>query len=322
MSSEDTDSPITVVAIGGNALLRPGEVGEAAQLTRTAESVAGQLIPLVRAGHRLLVVHGNGPQVGIELTRSEEASTKVPPFRLDLCVANTQGSIGALLETAFRNALNEDLMSDHPLATMTTQVVVDPNDPAFKHPSKPIGLFYSQYRADQLRDDLLARGWDIVEDSGRGFRPIVPSPHPLEVLNSGAVQTLLERGVLVIAGGGGGVPVVREPTGRLRRIEAVVDKDRTAALLARDVGASMVLFVTGVPWVELNFGTPFSRRLGTVTYQEMEQHLHGGQFPAGSMGPKVEAAISVAQAGGTALITSADSLQSALAGEAGTRIIG
>lgn len=322
MSHVEERGPITVVAIGGNALIRPGEVGEYDQLNRTADTVARQLVPFVRQGHRLLVVHGNGPQVGIELARSEEASTKVPPTRLDLCVANTQGAVGALLETAIRNALHDDLMAEVPITALNTQVLVDAADPALSKPSKPIGLFYGQYRAQQLRPELVERGWDIVEDAGRGFRPVVPSPAPLQIMNSSSARLLLDQGGVVIAGGGGGVPVVRDALGRLRRIEAVIDKDRTAALLARDVGASTVVFVTGVPWVELNFGTPFSRRLETVTADDMQHHLEGGQFPAGSMGPKVEAAIAVARAGGTALITSADALKAALSGDAGTRIVG
>jgi carbamate kinase len=255
------------------------------------------------------------------LVRSEEASTKVPPFTLDLCVASTQGAIGSLLETAFRNALTEDLMAEQHLAVLTTQVVVDANDPALANPTKPIGLFYSQYRIAQIRDELAARGWGVVEDSGRGFRPVVPSPRPLEVLNASSIEMLLEQGVVVIAGGGGGVPHVRQSNGRLERIEAVIDKDRTAAVLAANVGASTVIFLTGVPWVELNYGTPFARRLETVTISEMERHLSQGQFPAGSMGPKVESALRVASAGAVALITSADALPSALSGNAGTRII-
>ena len=321
MTNEKESGSTMVVAIGGNALIRPGEVGESEQLNQTADIIARQLVPLVRAGHRLLIVHGNGPQVGIELARSEEASTKVPPFRLDLCVANTQGSIGALLETAIRNALSDDLMADRPITVLTTQVVVAADDPALLNPTKPIGLFYSRYRAMQLQSELRSRGWDIIEDAGRGFRPVVPSPQPLEVLNSQAASRLLQDGGVVIAGGGGGVPVVREVSGRYRRIEAVVDKDRTAALLARDVEADYVIFLTGVPWVELNYGTPFARRLERITATEMRRHLDGGQFPPGSMGPKVEAAIAVAEDGATALITSADALQSALAGNAGTRII-
>ena len=311
-----------VVAIGGNALLKPGDTGAASELHARASEVAGGLVALIRQGVQVLIVHGNGPQVGVEFLRGEEASTKVPPFPLDLCVASTQGSIAALLELALRNALHEENL-EVPVAGLLSLVEVDATDPGFGRPTKPIGLFYSAYRAQQLRADFQARGWDVVEDSGRGFRPVVPSPLPIAMANAPAAKLLLASGAIVIAGGGGGVPVVRGPDGRLRGVEAVIDKDRTAVLIATAVEADTLIFLTGVPWVELNHRTPFARRLDRVTATEVERHLSHGQFPAGSMGPKIEAAISFVRArpNSLTLITSAESLAEATAGRSGTRIV-
>ncbi|MFT7625707.1 MAG: carbamate kinase [Myxococcota bacterium] len=310
-----------VIALGGNALLPADQHGEPSELIESANRVSGQIVGLLRAGYQVLVVHGNGPQVGIELIRSEEASTKVPPFGLDLCVANTQGSIATLLEVALRNALVEERMPDHEVVAVTTLVSVDRDDPAFSCPTKPIGPFYSGYRRRQIMAGLQAKGWDMIEDSGRGWRTVVPSPRPVGVLSSRAVKLLLDAGFTVIAGGGGGVPIARSNAGgRVATVEAVIDKDRTAALLGAAVGADLLIFLTAVPWVELNFGTPFSKRVDVLTPVEAKSHLAAGQFPAGSMGPKVEAACTFAEAGGQSLITSADALQDALRGRAGTRI--
>ncbi len=309
-----------VIAIGGNALLRPGDGGTPAELQARASEVAGGLIPLIRRGLEVLVVHGNGPQVGVELIRSEEASTKVAPFTLDLCVASTQGSIAALLELALRNALHEEGLGHVPVASLLSLVTVDREDPAFRRPTKTIGLFFNSWRARQLEPELRARGWDVVEDAGRGFRAVVPSPMPLAMPAAEAASRLLDAGVVVIAGGGGGVPVARGTDGRLRPVEAVIDKDRTAVLVAEAVRADTLVFLTGVPWVELNHGTPFARRLEALTPDEAARHLALGQFPPGSMGPKIEAAIAFARSGGSTLITSADTLDGALAGTSGSRI--
>ncbi len=311
-----------VIALGGNALLGADQVGEPGELVASADKVAGQIVSLVAGGLQVLVVHGNGPQVGIELLRSEEASTKVPPFGLDLCVASTQGSIAALLEVALRNALVEERMEAQRVASLMTLVHVDAEDPAFRRPTKPIGPFYSGYRRRRIMAELQEKGWDMVEDAGRGWRTVVPSPTPTGVLSSAAVKALMDEGFLVIGGGGGGVPVAEAGASRVQSVEAVIDKDRTAALLGIDVEADLLIFLTAVPWVELNFGTPFAKRLDRMTTQEARRHLRQGQFPAGSMGPKIDAACQFADAGGEALITSADALQAALAGQAGTRVVG
>ena len=308
-----------VIAIGGNALLHPGQSGFPEELKKAALEVAGGLIPLLRAAWSVLIVHGNGPQVGIELVRSEEASTKVPPFGLDLCVASTQGTIAALLETAIRNVLREEKLATE-VASLMSLVEVDADDEAFGHPTKPIGLFYSGYRARQLREDHQARGWDLVEDAGRGWRPVVPSPPPKRVLCDSAVKKLLDAGFLVIAGGGGGVPVSVDHAGTLSTVEAVIDKDRTAAMLAASVDAKLLIFLTGVPWVELNYGTPFAKRITSITVAQADHFLASGQFPAGSMGPKIQAAASFASSGGVSLITSAATLRDALKGRTGTLV--
>ncbi len=309
-----------VVAIGGNALLKPGQVGHEAELHAGAHDVARSLVPLLQGGWRVALVHGNGPQVGIELVRSEEASTKVPPFGLDLCVANTQGAMGALLLVALRNVLHEEGLG-LPVTCIVTLAEVAAEDPAFQRPTKPIGLFYSAYRAHRLRAELERKGWDIVEDAGRGYRPVVPSPRPRALLETPSVELLLAAGHVVVAGGGGGVAVARpsEDAPWTMR-EAVIDKDRTSALLARALGAELLVFLTGVDQVDLNHGTTLSRRLERLHPSEARRHHAEGQFPPGSMGPKVEAAWDFAEAGGTALITSAASLHLALVGRAGTRI--
>jgi carbamate kinase len=295
--------------------------GSPEELVRAANDIAGRIVGLIQAGWRVLIVHGNGPQVGVELLRNEEASNKVPPFGLDLCVGSTQGSIATLLETALRNALREDNMSHVRVASLVSLVEVASDDPALDLPSKPIGPFYSRYRAQQILKELQGKGWDLVEDSGRGWRTVVPSPRPQRVVSAEAVECLISNGFIVIAGGGGGVPVIKaESSGHLTGTEAVIDKDRTAALLAEELRADLLIFLTAVPWVELNFGTPFARRIETMSTQEARKYLQEGQFPAGSMGPKIEAACDFADRGRMALITSAETLTGALHGRAGTRI--
>lgn len=310
-----------VIAIGGNALLRPEQLGGDEDFQGPADEIAGHLVGIIRRGWSILLVHGNGPQVGIELIRCEEASTKVPPFGLDLCVASTQGSIAALLETAVRNALHTEGIVDVPVASIVSLVEVDASHPAFQAPTKPIGPAYSRYRATQILEGMKRKGWALVEERGRGWRTVVPSPPPLEVLSNPAARTLLEAGFLVIGGGGGGVPVSRRgPGGSLERVEAVIDKDRTATLMARAVDAELLVFLTGVPWVELNYDTPFARRIDRLHPDEARRFLAQGHFPAGSMGPKIEAAAEFASGSRAAIITSAPMLEEALLGRAGTWI--
>jgi len=260
-------------------------------------------------------VHGNGPQVGNILVQAEEASTKIPPQSLDLCVAQTEGAIGFLLQQAIRNRL-ERVGTAGEVATILTEVEVDGNDPAFKRPTKPIGPFLTRYRAEALERDL---GWTMREDAGRGWRHVVPSPKPLRILNLDTIRHMLLRAEVVIAAGGGGIPVVRGRDGQWRGIDSVIDKDFASSLLATKLEADLYIILTGVNAVSIDFGKPSQRSLDRVTVAEAEKHLAAGQFPAGSMGPKIEAAVQfVRSTGREVLITDVEHLREALEGREGT----
>lgn len=310
---------LAVVAFGGNALLTRDDHGTVDEQKRRAEAAAEWLVDLVvERDLDLLIVHGNGPQVGQVLIQMEEAATKVPPGTLDVAVAQTEGGIGFLLETALRNRLTA-VASERQVSTLLTLVVVDRDDPGFEKPSKPIGPFFSRWRAEALRRD---DGWEMVEDSGRGWRKVVASPRPLEVLGTPAMRRLLAAGDLVIAGGGGGIPVVRRDDGRLDGVEAVIDKDFTASLLARSLDADLFVNLTGVPQVMADFGQPSERPLPLLTLSETRRLLADGQFPPGSMAPKIRAAIEFVEATGKkVLITDIEHLGEAMAGEGGTAIV-
>jgi carbamate kinase len=313
-----SDRKLAVVAFGGNALLRPEDRGMHEEQIARAKQAARWLAELVVRGYHVIVVHGNGPQVGNILIQAEEASTKVPPQTLDVAVAQTEGSMGFLLQQAIRNRL-ESIGAAAQVATVLTEVEVDVNDPAFKKPTKPIGPFFTRYRAEALERDL---GWTMREDAGRGWRHVVPSPRPLRILNSGVITHMLEDARVVIAAGGGGIPVVRGRDGQWRGIEAVIDKDYASALLASNLKAQLYVILTGVATVSLDFGKPTERAVDRMTVADAERHLRDGQFPAGSMGPKVEAAIQfVRTTGSEVLITDVDHLRDALEGRAGTRIV-
>src|SRR5437660_2817640 len=281
------DRKLAVVAFGGNALLRPEDHGTQEEQIARAKQAARWLGEIVRAGYKLIVVHGNGPQVGNILIQAEEASTKVPPQSLDIAVAQTEGSMGFMLQQAIRNRLESVGRSGH-VTTVLTEVEVDANDPAFKRPTKPIGPFFTRYRAEALERDL---GWTMREDAGRGWRHVVASPRPLRILNVKTIVHMLEGADVVIAAGGGGIPVVRGRDGQWRGIEAVIDKDYASALLACELGADVYIVLTGVPRVAINFEKPNQKELDRLTADEADRHLREGQFPAGSMGPKIEAAI-------------------------------
>lgn len=308
---------VAVVAFGGNALLRTEDRGTQEEQIARAKQAARWLAEIVRHDYRLVIVHGNGPQVGNILVQAEEASTKIPPQTLDVAVAQTEGSIGFLLQQAMRNRL-ESLALPSEVATLLTEVEVDPNDPAFKRPTKPIGPFFTRYRAETLSRDY---GWTMREDSGRGWRKVVPSPRPLHILNRLAIGLLLEKVPVVIAAGGGGIPVVRGRDGQWRGIEAVIDKDYASALLAAELGAALYIILTAVPTVALDFGKPTQREVSRMTASEARGYLREGQFPPGSMGPKMEAAIDfVDRSGQEVLITDVDHLREGLDGTAGTRV--
>ena len=316
-SDEPTEPRLAVVALGGNALLPSSELGTPADQVKAARRISGSILSLLRDGFRVLIVHGNGPQVGRELLRSEEAANKVPPRALQNCVASTQGTMGFLLSQALRNTLSE-AQFDHLVSNLNTQVLVNPDDPAFENPTKPIGPSYSPWRAREL---MKAHGWQMVEDSGRGWRQVVPSPRPVDILDLHGVEALLEANHMVIAGGGGGVPMVLGHNGEMTSVSGVVDKDLTAALFANHLGADLLIFLTAVDQISTNFGTQKQKDIGKTDRRAVRELLDNGHFPAGSMGPKVEAALEFLDDGGAAVVvTSARKLAAALADRAGTRI--
>lgn len=310
--------PLTVVAFGGNALWRADDVGHMEEQWRRAEQAAEWLVEICELGHDLVLVHGNGPQVGQVLIQMEEAATKVPPGSLDVAVAQTGGSMGYLLELALRNRMIERGLRRE-VSSLLTLVVVDVDDGGFDQPSKPIGPFFSRYRAGMLRKQL---GWKMVEDAGRGWRKVVASPKPLEILEIETIRALLASGSVVIAGGGGGIPVVADGRGRLKGVEAVIDKDRTASLLACALKADSFVNLTGVPVVMKNFGKKNASPLPRLTLARARRLHAQGQFPPGSMGPKIESAMDFVEATGRpAYITDIDHLRQALTGEAGTLVV-
>lgn len=306
--------PLVVVAFGGNALLQAQDDGSFSQQLKRAEVAAKAIHNLVRRGFRVLCVHGNGPQVGQELIRSEEASTKLPIAPLDACVASTQGTMGYLLELALYN-------QSHALriGTVLTLVEVDAEDPLFRKPTKPVGPFFPAHRANELKRK---QKWQMVDDAGRGWRKVVASPLPIGIVNVEAIDAMVSRMDVVIAGGGGGIPVVRTPGGKTAGVEAVIDKDRTAALLGQVLGAAALLIVTAVERVSLDFGKPTERQLTHMTVEEAEQHLADGQFPPGSMGPKVQAALQFTRSTHhPAVIGTVAQLGRMASGRGGTRLI-
>ncbi|HWC65256.1 MAG TPA: carbamate kinase [Thermoanaerobaculia bacterium] len=309
--------PLAVVAFGGNALLPPDGGGTQAEQERLAEEAARRLLPVLNRGYELIVVHGNGPQVGNILIQVEEAASRIPPQTLDVCVAQTQGSMGFLLETAIANVL-KPAGFDKEVVTIVTTVEVDAADPAFGKPTKPIGPFFPKERAEALAK---SRGWAIVEDAGRGWRKVVASPKPKAIRNTEIVAWLVNRGKIVIAGGGGGIPVVVDDSGRMRGIEAVIDKDYVASLLAANLSADLFVVLTGVPQVYKDWGKPTQEALPSLSASEARALQEAGQFPKGSMGPKIDAALKFLEAGGReVLITDADSLSAALDGRSGTYV--
>jgi carbamate kinase len=298
---------LTVVALGGNALMRPGEKGTAAEQRANLRETCEALRPLL--ADELVVTHGNGPQVGNELVRQERAADEVPPLPLYLAVAQTQAEIGALIESELAP------VAERPVVCLLTHVRVDPDDAAFERPTKPIGPFYGERQARELEAD---RGWAVREDAGRGWRRVVPSPAPLEVVEVEAVRALLATGTVAVACGGGGIPVSSR-NGRLAGVDAVIDKDRASALLATELGAERLLILTDVDAVFRAWGTDEREELRELGAGDAEALLP--ELAAGSIGPKVEASVAFARATGhEALITSAAALDAALRGDAGTRI--
>jgi carbamate kinase len=308
---------IALIAFGGNAILPKTQRGLQSEQIKNAQKAAQLMVYIVKRGYDLIVVHGNGPQVGNLLIQMEEAITKVPPFSLEVCDAMTEGSMGFMLEKAIVNELRKNSV-DKDVATLITQVVVDREDQAFKNPTKPIGPFYTKYRAQMLRRE---KKWAMIEDSGRGYRKVVPSPKPIDVIPKRIIQDLVLSGKIVIALGGGGIPVIINGRGFFEGVEAVIDKDYAASLVAREVKADLFIILTDVDRVYLNYGTPDEEPIGVMTVKQAEEHISQGQFPPGSMGPKIKAAIEYIQGGGKeVLITSANHLKASLINRSGTKI--
>jgi carbamate kinase len=311
------DPKLIVVAFGGNAVYPPTIRGTAQEQLDIMAEACEHLVTVFKAGYHAVITHGNGPVVGNILLRMARTSRELAPMPMDVCVAHSQGGIGYMLQQSLANVLARHGM-DVSVSSIVTEVEVDPDDPAFTHPTKPVGKFFTQEEAGRIAAET---GWDFIEDSGRGYRRVVPSPVPLRILDAPAINALLAVGVIPIAAGGGGIPVVREGAG-YRGVPAVIDKDMTSALLAADVGAGTLVMLTGVERVALDFGKPTQRLLDRMTAAEAHKHLADGQFPPGSMGPKITAALRFIECGGPrALITSLEKLDVALAGRAGTEII-
>ncbi|MEM2943257.1 MAG: carbamate kinase [Methanomassiliicoccales archaeon] len=310
-----------VVAIGGNAILRAGEEASVENQMNNLRITCSSLARIIKKGYNLTITHGNGPQIGNILLQNELMRDDVPPMPIDVCVAESQGLLGYLIQQALTEALKKESI-DKTVVTILTRVLVDSNDDAFLTPTKPIGPFYSEEEAEELRR---IKGWMFVEDIKRGgYRRVVPSPYPISIIESDAIKrTILGDGTkrnIVIAAGGGGIPVMQKGHG-LVGVEAVVDKDYAASVLARELGEELLIFVTDVDHVYLDFGKPHSQAIGEISLREMEAYLKEGQFPSGTMGPKIEAAIDFLKGGGRrVIITSPYLLERALDNKIGTRI--
>ena len=314
-----TSPTAVLIAIGGNSLIREGQRGTIAEQFENSRTTARQIGALVASGWRVVVTHGNGPQVGFILLRSELAvdDATIPSLSLDMAVADSQGGLGYIIGNALVSELGRAGHRDR-VACLLTQTVVDADDPAFAHPAKPIGAFFSAHEArlHQSRD-----GWVMVEDAGRGYRRVVASPRPRRIVEAAAIRALLDAGFVVIAAGGGGIPVVETAPGVYRGVEAVVDKDLASALLGAALGVPVLLLSTGVEKVALRFRKPDQRDLERISVEDARAYLAAGEFAPGSMAPKIEAAIAFLERNGReVVITSPDHLADAVAGRTGTRI--
>lgn len=306
-----------VIAIGGNAILKEDQKGTVEEQFANVRACCGPIVDLYAQGARIVLVHGNGPQVGNILLQVEAAAETVAPQTIDLCGAQTQGQLGYMLQRSIHNMFREKGI-DGKITSVVTQVVVDPRDPAFQNPTKPIGPFYTRERAEQLRQEL--PGAVFKEDAGRGWRRVVPSPKPQRIIEKESVQALLDRDHIVVTGGGGGIPVALRD-GEYIGMEAVVDKDLAAAIIARDVQADQLVILTGVDQVYVDFGKPTQRPIARMTAAQAQDYIEQGQFPAGSMLPKIQAALGYLESGGEqVLITSIEALSDALEGKSGTVI--
>lgn len=306
-----------VITLGGNAILSVSGRGTIEEQIGVVRVAMRGVADLLASGLSVVLSHGNGPIVGNIVIRNEAAKNEIPPMPLDVCGADSQGGIGYMLQQVLGNELRKRGLQ-RTVVSVVTQSVVDRNDPAFANPTKPIGPFYSKEEADELARE---KGWKMREDAGRGYRRVVPSPKPLEIVEWDAIHALIAQGFVVIGAGGGGIPVARE-NGSLVGVEAVIDKDRAAAVLARQLNAERLIILTTVPQVFLDFGKESQKEIGRMTAREARAYLSAGQFPPGSMGPKMEAAIEFVESGGDeAIITSAEELFGAMEGRSGTHIV-
>jgi carbamate kinase len=313
------EKKVAVIALGGNAILQPGQQGAFEQQAANVELTCRQLEQMILSEkYRIVISHGNGPQVGNILLQNEAGKDVAAPMPLDVCGAESQGQIGYMIQQTLHNILAANGREDIPIITVVTQVVVNKNDPAFRNPSKPVGPFYSEAQAKELEK---VNGYHVSEDAGRGWRRVVPSPEPIEILEKEAIQQLVDSRSIVIASGGGGIPVVRGEDGRLVGIEAVIDKDLASARLAEEVGATILLILTDVDNVKLHYRTPQEKALSQITISEAKRRHAEGHFAKGSMEPKIRAAIRFIEAGGErAIIASLNGAMAALEGKAGTTV--
>lgn len=305
-----------VVSLGGNAILPAGKSGTIDEQFNVTRETMLQVVDLIRRT-RVVITHGNGPIVGNILIRNEAARAQIPPMPLDVCGADSQGGLGYMIQQTLQNLLREGGLRNQ-VATVISQVVVDADDPRFKNPTKPIGPFYSESEAREME---ATKGWRMVADAGRGWRRVVASPMPRRIVEMPAIRSLFDAGHVVIAVGGGGIPVVEDEGGRLRGVEAVIDKDLASVVLALELKAEMLVIVTAVDQVAIDFGKPTQRWIDRMSLREAILHLNEGQFPPGSMGPKIEAAVWFLKTGGQDVcITSPGKIAAALEGKAGTWI--
>ena len=307
-----------VLALGGNSLIKKDERGTIEEQKQNAEEMTKDIFGLITRGYNLVITHGNGPQVGSTLIRNERAASEVPPMPLDVCVADTEGSMGYILQQALLNELRRHNMRNVYVVTMITQVLVDGDDPAFSNPTKPVGPFLAKEQAQKrVKED----NWQIIEDAGRGYRRVVPSPKPVKIIQRYMIRDLCRQGNIVIALGGGGIPVRKNKDNDYEGIEAVIDKDLASAELAKVIHAELFIILTGVPCVYLDYNKVNQKVLEHLTLEQAKRYLQEGQFPPGSMGPKIEAAIEYLQAeDGSVIITDTPYLNDALEGKAGTTI--
>lgn len=316
--ASSTGHKLAVVAVGGNALIKDAQHKTVPDQYAAANETMTHVVDMIQAGWDVIITHGNGPQVGFILRRSELSIHELHPVPLDYCGADTQGAIGYMFQQALANIFKRRKV-DMKAATVVTQVLVDHNDPAFKNPTKPIGSFMDEASAKQHAE---TEGWTVIEDAGRGWRRVVPSPVPQEILQQDAILTLARSGFAVIGVGGGGIPVMYDENGDLVGVEAVIDKDHASSLLASSINADLFMISTEVEKVALNFKKPDQKWLDHLTLAEARQYLAEGHFAKGSMGPKIEAIISYLERGGKqALITNPENMATALEGKTGTLIV-